>query len=154
MVWISATDFEQWAERLDLQNTLPAVVRRAIHGSGVPIKEIDFPAGDSVIYPGLDGYLIATASTAFVPDGISAWEFGTSDDVRDKANSDYKKRTEKPQAFSRREATFVFVTPRRWAEKDRWCARKRAEGAWRDVKVIDADGLEQWLELARISHEA
>ena len=45
MSWITATELEQWADRLDSQSTLPAVVRLAIHGSGVQVREVDFPAG-------------------------------------------------------------------------------------------------------------
>ena len=52
--------------------------------------------------------------------------------------------------IDRSQATFVFVTSRRWprADKENWIAGKRADGIWRDVRVIDADMLEQWLERA------
>src|SRR3954453_14992830 len=85
MFWVTATELEQWADRLDSQSTLPAVGRLAIHGSGVQVREVDFPAGGSVTYPGLDGYLVADGISPFVPAGISVWEVGTSGEVRDKA---------------------------------------------------------------------
>jgi hypothetical protein len=46
------------------------------------------------------------------------------------------------------EATFVFVTLRRWPEKAAWVERRRAKKKWRDVRAYDADDLETWLELA------
>ena len=33
-----------------------------------------------------------------------------------KASVDYKKRTEDPEGADRTKTTFVFVTPRKWAE--------------------------------------
>lgn len=131
MSWITATELEQWADRLDSQSALPAVVRLAIHGPGVQVREVDFPAGDSVIYPGLDGYLVAEGDSPFVPAGTSVWEVGTSGEVRDKANRDYRKRTHVQELDAdRSQATFVFVTPRRWprADKESWIAGKRADG--------------------------
>lgn len=41
---------------------------------------------------------------------------------------------------------FVFVTPRRWGQRDSWAATKRAENVWKDVRAYDADSLEQWLD--------
>lgn len=150
MTWVTATEFEQWADRRDCQDGLPAVVRRAIHDSGVTVREVDLPAGDSVTRPGLDGHLVVDGESPFVPSGVSVWEIGTSRDMRNKANTDYRKRTDDPVPVDRAQATFVFVTPRRWASDDkrRWLATKRTEEVWRDVRVIDADDLEQWLERA------
>ena len=37
-------------------------------------------------------------------------------------------------------------TPRWWPGKTAWAAAKRAEGFWRDVRVIDADDLIHWIE--------
>ena len=42
--------------------------------------------------------------------------------------------------------TFVFVTPRTWYGKDAWVAERKAEGAWKDVRVIHGPDLEAWLE--------
>jgi hypothetical protein len=42
--------------------------------------------------------------------------------------------------------TFVFVTPRRWNAKTKWLKTRRAEKFWRDVRVLDVDDLEAWLE--------
>jgi len=42
---------------------------------------------------------------------------------------------------------YIFVTPRRWSQKDKWIKEKKANNEWKDVRVIDADRLEHWLEL-------
>jgi hypothetical protein len=85
---MTATELEQWADRLDSQSAWPAVVRSAIHGSGLQVWEVDSAAGDSVIYPGLDGYLVADEGSPFVPAGLSVREVGASGEVREMANSD------------------------------------------------------------------
>ena len=40
------------------------------------------------------------------------------------------------------------MTPRRWGGKEAWQKERRKEGFWRDVRVLDADDLEQWIEQA------
>jgi signal transduction histidine kinase len=42
--------------------------------------------------------------------------------------------------------TFVFVTPRRWDGKRDWEQKRRAEQEWENVRVLDADDIEQALE--------
>jgi hypothetical protein len=42
--------------------------------------------------------------------------------------------------------TFVFVTPRRWDGKRDWEQKRRAEQEWGNVRVLDADDIEQALE--------
>lgn len=63
-----------------------------------------------------------------------------------KATSDYDKRTTQTPGETRQHTVFVFVTPRRWRHKARWLRGKQALGDWLDVKAIDTDDLEQWLE--------
>ena len=53
-----------------------------------------------------------------IPSGSSAWEIGTQRTrIAEKADDDYAKRTTEPLGLIPREATFVFVTPRRWTKK-------------------------------------
>ena len=82
--------------------------------------------------------------TVFVPAGKSIWEIGTDANPKTKANGDYKKRTKNPDP----DATFIFVTPREFQDKDDWAKEKRAEGKWRDVLVYDSDDLENWLSIS------
>ncbi|MFB6608705.1 hypothetical protein ACFCVO_00145 [Agromyces sp. NPDC056379] len=102
--------------------------------------------GEGVGLPGYDGIVEATRATPFVPEGLSVWEMGTSDDPAGKATDDYKTRTADSLDIDKSTATFVFLTPRRWRGKKKWEQKRRAEGTWRDVRVLDADDIEQALE--------
>ena len=148
MQWINATDLENWASRRDCQGYLPLVIRRLIRATATNISDINLPAGDSVVYPGWDGILNISEGTEYLPEGLSRWEMGSNDNIKKKANGDYQKRKENPLGVNPSEATFIFVTPRIWSDKDKWCEEKKRESFWKDVRVYDARILEEWLEQA------
>ncbi len=146
---VTATDLVRWADRRASQGTLPALVRRLILASidHKAIRQIDFPAQDSVNRPGVDGLLQVTERNAFVPIGQSVWEMGVSDPPRRKAEVDYGKRTGNPGQVVPNQTAFVFVTPRRWVNKQEWIDEKSKENVWAEVRVYDADDLEQWFQI-------
>ena len=78
-----------------------------------------------------------------MPEGTSAWELGANKAVKGKADGDYEKRTAAPLGIKPSESTFVFVTPRRWANKSKWATERKKEEQWRDVRAYDADDLEE-----------
>ncbi len=83
---------------------------------------------------------IPTSATAFVPVGVSVWELGAQRQrIERKAEEDYVKRTAEPLGVIPANTTYMFVTPHRWPHKDEWAAAKRAEGIWKDVRVLDGD---------------
>lgn len=149
---VDATDLISWAARRDAQELLPRLIRRLAHATVDRINRIGFPAGEGIQAGGWDGILVVEQGNAFIPDGSSVWEFSTNHDVRTKASGDYEKRKNDPRGIDPAQATFIFVTPRRWGGKDEWGREKRAEGFWRDVRAYDADDIEQWLELAPAVH--
>lgn len=120
---------------------MPLLLRDLIWASATTLSHIGIPGGDSVYRPGFDGIVISDEETPFVPAGRSVWEIGTDQSPKAKANSDFEKRKE----TSDQETTFVFVTPRIFSDKEAWAKEKEAEPSWRDVRVIDADDLEDWL---------
>lgn len=71
---------------------------------------------------------------------------GCSSDAIEKARSDYKKRSDKAPSSEAADLTFVFVTPRRWPQKDKWLREAAATNHWKAISAIDADDLEAWLE--------
>ena len=148
----NATDIMAWAIRRDAQDTLPRLVRRLIHGTVPRALRVGFPAGESVQMGGWDGIVEVQAGNAFVPEGTSAWELGASKAVKGKADRDYKKRTATRLGIEPSESTFVFVTPRRWANKSKWASERTEEGKWRDVRAYDADDLEEWLGVCPSQH--
>jgi hypothetical protein len=133
------------------------LVFRLVAASVPAARYCRFPLGDSLNQPGPDGQVEAQDGyPAFVPSGSSYWEIGAGISPRDKATTDYSERTSTTPAEVRSASTFVFVTPlsgRRtnfagtWRPDQQfaWVQKKRAEGKWRDVTVIDGTQLIAWL---------
>lgn len=145
---IDATDLTQWANRRAAQGMLPRVMRRLVHATVACIERIGFPADEGVQLGGWDGIVRVETGNGFVPDGDSVWEIGANRDVKGKADGEYQKRSLNPLCVEPAETTFIFVTPRRWRNKDDWANDRRAENLWRDIRAYDADDLVSWLELA------
>lgn len=148
MKWIDTTDIRSWANRRDCQETLPLLVRKLIRATSSSIKNIKFPSGDNVLIGGWDGILEITEETEYLPIGVSLWEFGANKGVRGKANDDYQKRTLNPLGYKPEESTYIFVTPRLWQNYEGWVEEKKAEGKWKDIRVINAEILEEWIDEA------
>lgn len=104
--------------------------------------------GEGIGLPGYDGIVEASRATSFVPEGLSVWEMGVNNDPAGKAAEDYRTRTAEPLGVDMSTTTFVFVTPRRWRQKKAWEQRRRQDGKWKDVRVLDADDIEQALDEA------
>jgi transcriptional regulator with XRE-family HTH domain len=146
--WVSATDLSQWAERRDGQGTMPELLTRLIRAATGMAARIRFPSDESVQLAGWDGTCDIEKGTEHIPSGISGWEIGTQrTGINAKANEDYGKRTADPLGVTPDDATFVFVTPRRWPGKGKWTAARLKENKWRDVRAYDADDLVHWIEL-------
>ena len=133
------------------QETLPYLARKLIFASVKP-SFLSFPAGDSISNSGWDGILEADQGNAFVPKGDSVWEFSAGRDINRKANYDYRKRTNNPLGVDKSKNTYVFVTSRTWANRDDWVREKNSESQWAQVKGINADDLETWLEQCPAVH--
>ena len=88
------------------------------------------PGGDSIFRPGWDGRLSSKSDNWPVPEGASVWEFGTSNKITNKATADLQKRTGDTLGVLSVETTFVFITARRWQQKEKWSTEQTA-GSWR-----------------------
>jgi hypothetical protein len=146
--WTKAIDLQQWAPRNEARFTLPAVVRRLIWATTKGKREFSFPAGEGVQRPSWDGKLTVVQGNVWVPDNSSVWEMSTGDPPATKATENYAKRTAATPAMESALLTFVFVTPLKWTGKRDWADARKAEGSWKDVRVLDSDDLEHWLEAA------
>lgn len=146
LVSIKALEIESWAQSIGARQQLPALLRKLIHSTGRDLTYVDFPAYDNAERKGWDGEVETSTPTVWIPDGKSGWEFGCNQDPERKANHDYAARMKSVPPTDRAESTFVFVTPRNWAGKERWAEEKAALGDWKDVRAYDASDLEQWLE--------
>lgn len=143
-----ATDLDRWADTRSAQSDLPRLVRRLIRAENDQVQRVEMRGGEGVGLTGYDGFVEASRTTPFVPEGLSVWEMGVGGDPGTKAQRDYKSRTDNPHGIDPAEHTFVFVTPRRWEDKKDWEQRKRAEGIWRDVRILDADDIELALDVS------
>ena len=153
VVQIDANEIVTWAGTWDAAGQLPNIVRQLILATGLGLSESTVPGGSSVRQPGWDGIVIAGTENVWVPEGRSVWELSCDANVVKKANDDYEKRTGKPVDWDRSQITYVAVTARRFNRKGDWVEERREEGVWRDVKVVDADTLVAWLEVAPVVSE-
>jgi len=145
--YVTANDIKNWTatNKRRAEETLPLLVKKLILASCSP-KTIDFPTGDSVLISGWDGILEVEEGNEFVPEGKSGWEFGTNSNVKGKADDDYDKRLGNPEPFILDETTFVFVTSRLWSTRNSWVISKQSESKWKNIKGINAETLQNWLE--------
>lgn len=148
----AATDLVAWADRREAQALLPKVVRRLVLVTGNKVMEAQFRADEGVQLSGWDGVVRAEESAPFVPAGSSGWEMGVGLRPKDKADDDLEKRTAEGGVIQPAEASFMFVTLRRWPDKDDWSYEKTEAGPWRRVRVLDADDVASWLETAPAVH--
>jgi addiction module HigA family antidote len=144
---IKANDLEQWVSHsIPARTRLSVFLRTLVHSTGSGLTKVDFPGNDDAERPGWDGLVEASEGTPWIPSGRSGWEFGTTEDIKPKADGDFDKSVKALGKKERAEMTFVFVTPRRWPGKAAWLTAKKAKGLWKDVHAYEASDLEQWLE--------
>ena len=146
LVAIRAADIDGWSRRIDARHKFAALLRGLVHTTGHELTRVDFPAFDNAERHGWDGVVETSTPTPWIPEGHSGWEFGCDRNATRKANEDHNARLTSVPVRERREATFVFVTPRNWPRKDGWAREKAIRGEWKDVRAYDASDLEQWLE--------
>jgi hypothetical protein len=147
-----AADIIHWSDRREAEAELPRLVRRLIQENNDQVVELEIRSGEGTRIAGYDGTVRASHPTWFVPEGLSYWEMGSGADPQAKANSDYRKRTDELGDGVQSDATFVFVTSRRWSGKRQWQEQKQAEQRWRDVRAFDVDDVDQAMEAAPAVH--
>lgn len=142
-----ARDIEAWADsNIQARQRLSVLLRTLVHSTGIGLSNSSFPGNDDSERPGWDGYVEAAEATPWIPAGPSGWEFGVNAEPKAKADGDYAKSLKQTSPEDRARMTFVFVTPRIWKGKDLWEKERRTTGDWKDVRVLDASSLEEWLE--------
>jgi len=155
-VKISAQQLEDFAAKEPARGLLPELVRRLIQAGADRVGDVRFPSGESTFRPGADGLLQAVGSPPYVPSGVSLWELSTERQPHQKAKDDIEKRSksEARDAYldhKRADITYVALSLRRWhgekgQDRGQFESHYRGLGIWKDVKIIDADDLENWLD--------
>ena len=109
------------------------------------VPSLRFPSGDSVYMHGWDGQTNADAASAYVPAGWAGWEIGVDQAVKKKADSVYDDRSKSIRAQS--SGNVISVRHASAAGSRQGLGdKKKAENRWRDVRVLDAVDLIQWIE--------
>ncbi len=149
---IDASDLDQYANTRESQGVIPELIYLLVKQSILELSVCRIPYGDSVNQPGMDG-LVETEQSfqEFVPKGKSYWEIGTGRDPQTKATKDFRIRTKDIPETERKNASFVFVTPRGsdsggWGEpKQREWLKNRQTNGWAKIIIIDGGKLADWL---------
>ena len=149
---VKAAEITTWAKNnsRDAQGTLPLLIRKLIITTVTPAY-LRMPAGNSIVYRGWDGVLDCEQGNAFIPQGHSVWEISTEQDAARKIQSDYSKRTISTCANDREKSTIVFVTSTNWSSAN-WAAQQKAKNEWAEIRVLNTDDLETWLEQSSAVH--
>lgn len=144
---IKSHQIEKWVnEKIDARNLFPVLLRKLVHSTGLELAEVNFPGYDNSQRHGSDGFVESGVATPWIPKGKSFWEFGTDQNIKPKAESDYQARIKSIDHTERLNSTFIFVTPRKWNGLEKWVAEKNAKKEWKAVRAFDSNDLEQWLE--------
>lgn len=144
---VNGSQLDQWAATRSAQDHFPQLMRRLL--AATPgIGNLTVRSGEGVAAPGWDGEA-SSVGTAYLPRGFLGFEFSVEARSKKKAQEDYDKRKLGKGA---KDEIFVFATPRRWASATAWARDRRAEGHFADVKVLDADALEGWLQQTPAVH--
>lgn len=145
MKLITALDLQRWADTKESEGLMPELIRRLIHSSLNDIMRLSMPSGDSVSLPGFDGVIETSCGNAFVSSGTTVFEIGTNKEVKRKADKDINTRNGEVADEEKEGLTFVFVTPRKWANARKWEKENRETSKWKDVRVLTAVELEDWI---------
>jgi hypothetical protein len=147
---IDATQLHAWAQTKDAQAHFPELIRRLL-ASTPGVSNISVRSAEGTSAPGWDGRADSSAAS-FLPKGSLRIELGVGRDPKGKADDDYEKRRDDVTDASRANSIFVFITPRRWSNAENWADGRRKEGVFKDVRVLDADDLQGWLEATPAAH--
>jgi hypothetical protein len=149
---VTAAELENYANTIESEAVVPELIWMLVKESSIDLTTCRIPYGDAVNQPGWDGLVeTQTGFRQFVPQGKSFWEIGTGGDPQGKATSDFKKRTRNTRPEDRKDATYVFVTPRAagadgWNEpaQTKWL-NKRKKFGWGRIKILDGIQIGDWL---------
>lgn len=148
----SQLQIEHWADKYETRAVLPHLVRRIISDLVPTVSKLRMEAEEHVDFDGYDGHVISPVETPFVPIGESVWEFGTTGNPKGKADDDYKKRTDDSLGVEKKDTVFVYVTPRRWKNGEKWAKEKSNEKIWKRVIVLTSGDVYAALELSPRTH--
>jgi hypothetical protein len=144
---ITRDDLGAAAGRAGFDTVLPLLIRRLIAETAAGLVDLDMPGGSGVAAGGFDGVVTATASSTFVPEGMSVWELSVGGG-QPKADEDYNKRTSAPDDADLSTVTYVQALLVPWTKARAWASSRSGEGRWREVRGYNLDRIHTWLDVA------
>ena len=146
---VTRDDLRRWASSAGSAEALPRLVRSLIAETEPSAEWIDMPAGTAVASSGWDGVVRCAHGNRFVPAGLSVWELSIKqNDSHGKAGRDYDKRVEKTPCAERTGMAYVAVVCAPWTKARHFEQARSSSGDFRQVKALNVDSLEAWLECA------
>lgn len=150
---IRQADLSKWAQTIGARDALGELLRRLVHASTdlSAIETIRFLAHEANQLSGWDGILDCQSKAPWIPAGTSVWELGAGYNTREKIRGDFKKRLkqELPLEWGRDHTTYVAVTLRKLDDITALENELKKTSPWLDVKVIDAQSFEEWIEITQ-----
>ena len=149
---ITAIELNNYANTRASEEVVPQLIRHLVDQADPTLCRI--PYGPQVNEPGWDGKVtIDNRFRNYVPAGASYWEITTSAKPETQATKYLRCRATTLLEEERKNATFVFVTPRTalgdgWNEpqQSEWLRRARRDYDWKDVRILDGTQLADWLQ--------
>lgn len=151
MPLIRPNHLEQLAEQTAGRDRLGELVRNLIY-CWVPerVLGMSFLAGDVNNFPDWDGWARLAPAGKDSAEHRTVWQITVERSAVNKIRRDFKKSFEAslPPGWNRSTTTYVALTPRKLKKPGdlEGELRKAKENDWYDVRVIDAVGLEQWID--------
>ena len=149
---ITAQDLNDYAGTRESEHVVPQLISHLVRQAGPTVCRI--PYGTEVNQPGWDGKVeLPHRSESYIPAGASYWEITTSRTPANEATKYLTSRRDTLLEEERRNATFVFVTPRTassggWREPDQEAWRRKALQShdWKNIRILDGIELADWLQ--------
>ena len=137
-----------WADQADSRYGLAELMLRLVKETAGGEVDAQFALDEGADIDGFDGTAQADVGSRWVPDGRSAWEISTEQNVGTKASRDYNNRVTAPEGWNTAETVYVAVSLRAWRRRDRWAAARTAKPRWREVRALGLDDIVSWLRAA------
>ena len=142
---IKSQQIEEYVKnnKKEAESEIPYIIKKLLTNTVENLTGIDIPSGDNIVQIDFDGIVKFNGNNKYLGDKAIRIEIGTNEDYIKKANEDIEKRTPNENE------NFVFITPYRWnsrkKSKQKWIKEKKEIYHWNDIKIIDAEVLEDWL---------
>ncbi|MBR0452279.1 MAG: hypothetical protein IJI78_09835 [Oscillospiraceae bacterium] len=132
-------------KKRQFEGLLPLIIKKLIISGTSDLTSLRIPSGNDIWANGFDGVISCVTGTAYITEGTSVWEFGTSDDSLRKIESDYAKRTKNSLGIDKSQTSLYLVSPKIWAFQKTITQWESEHTDWKAVHVYDASVLCDWI---------